>query len=173
MRLHIPTRLRWSDLDAYGHVNNVQILRLLEEGRVQAFWATDEPGIGLSTSQSGETDDRTKVNSASMAVIDGELGSATLTLVAHQEVEYLAPIPFLRQPLDLHLWVSRLGGASLELCYEVWSPEGVVPATLFTRAETTIVLVDADTERPRRITEREREAWKPYIDAPVVFNKRR
>ncbi|GAA0992551.1 acyl-CoA thioesterase [Subtercola frigoramans] len=173
MRLHIPTRLRWSDLDAYGHVNNVQILRLLEEARVQAFWATDEPGIQLKTSESGETGDRTSIEGTTMAVINADLGSATLSLVAHQEVEYLAPIPFLRQPLDLHLWISRLGGASLELCYEVWSPEGVVPATLFTRASTTLVLVDAATQRPRRITDEERAAWQPYVDEPVVFNKRR
>ena len=29
--------LRWSDMDAYGHVNNVQYLRLLEEARITAF----------------------------------------------------------------------------------------------------------------------------------------
>ncbi|MEF2976919.1 acyl-CoA thioesterase [Subtercola sp. YIM 133946] len=173
MRLHVPTRLRWSDLDAYGHVNNVQILRLLEEARVHAFWAADDPGVELATSQTGDTTVRTAIDGTSMAVINGELGSATLTLVAHQEVEYLAPIPYLRQPLDLHLWISRLGGASLELCYEVWSPEGVEPGILYTRAATTIVLVDAETQRPRRITPAEREAWQPYIDAPVVFAKRR
>ena len=29
--------LRWSDMDAYGHVNNVQFLRLLEDARVTGF----------------------------------------------------------------------------------------------------------------------------------------
>ena len=29
--------LRWGDMDAYGHVNNVTQLRLLEEARVRAF----------------------------------------------------------------------------------------------------------------------------------------
>jgi acyl-CoA thioester hydrolase len=173
MRLHVPTRLRWSDLDAYGHVNNVQITRLLEEARVHAFWASDEPGVSLTTSEGGSAESRTAVDNASMAVINGDLGSATLTLVAHQEVEYLAPIPYLRQPLDLHLWISKLGGASLELCYEVWSPEGVLPSILYTRATTTIVLVDAETQRPRRITEPEREAWAPYIEPEIVFSKRR
>src|ERR1700712_774654 len=132
MRLHVPTRLRWSDLDAYGHVNNVQILRLFEEARVQAFWATDEPGLPLSSSEAGSPNVRTLVDGAPAAVIDGNAGSATLMLVAHQEIDYLAPIPYLRQPLDLHLWISRLGGASLELCYELWSPDGVQPAILYT-----------------------------------------
>ncbi|UTW10501.1 acyl-CoA thioesterase [Marinobacterium rhizophilum] len=30
---HLP--LRWGDMDAYGHINNVQYIRYLEEARVQ------------------------------------------------------------------------------------------------------------------------------------------
>src|ERR687886_344809 len=33
-RTRVLTPLRWSDMDAYGHVNNVQFLRLLEDARV-------------------------------------------------------------------------------------------------------------------------------------------
>ena len=159
MRLHVPTRLRWSDLDAYGHVNNAEMLRLLEEARIEAFWSNDEAhpsAVGAST-----------------AVLDGRPGASTLTLIARQEVEYLAPIPYLRQPLDVQLWIGHIGGASLEVCYEVWSPAGAREATLFTRAATTIVLVDAVTERPRRINTEERAAWTPNLDAPVMFSKRR
>ena len=43
MRIHIPIHLRWADLDAYNHLNNVEMLRLLEEGRVRMFWV---PGSG-------------------------------------------------------------------------------------------------------------------------------
>ena len=31
MRLPVPVRIRWSDLDAYGHVNNAALLTLLED----------------------------------------------------------------------------------------------------------------------------------------------
>ncbi|MFF9562714.1 acyl-CoA thioesterase [Leifsonia sp. NPDC014704] len=167
MRLHVPIKLRWSDLDAYGHVNNAEMLRLLEEARIEAFWATDDSGGDTSgVAGSGEA------VGGSTAVLDGRPGADTLTLIARQEIEYLAPIPYLRQPLDVQLWLGRLGGASLEVCYEVWSPEGTEPKTLFTRAATTIVLVDATTQRPRRINERERDAWTPYLDEPVAFAKR-
>ncbi|MFF1632868.1 acyl-CoA thioesterase [Leifsonia sp. NPDC058248] len=157
MRLHVPIRLRWSDLDAYGHVNNAEMLRLLEEARIIAFWVTDdaEEPVGGST-----------------AVLDGRPGADTLTLIARQEIEYLAPIPYLRQPLDVQLWLGRLGGASLEVCYEVRSPQGTEPEILYSRAATTIVLVDAATEKPRRINDRERAAWTPYLDEPVQFTKR-
>ena len=32
-RLRVLIPLRWSDTDAYGHINNVMFLRLLEEAR--------------------------------------------------------------------------------------------------------------------------------------------
>ncbi|WP_285117074.1 thioesterase family protein [Leifsonia sp. fls2-241-R2A-40a] len=161
MRLHVPIKLRWSDLDAYGHVNNAEMLRLLEEARIEAFWATDDAPEGSGEAVGGST-----------AVLDGRPGADTLTLIARQEIEYLAPIPYLRQPLDVQLWLGRLGGASLEVCYEVWSPESTEPRTLYSRAATTIVLVDAASQRPRRINDRERDAWTPYLDEPVAFAKR-
>ena len=167
MRLHVPIKLRWSDLDAYGHVNNAEMLRLLEEARIEAFWATDD-----AVQEAGAVQGCGEAVGGSTAVLDGRPGADTLTLIARQEIEYLAPIPYLRQALDVQLWLGRLGGASLEVCYEVWSPEGTEPRTMFTRAATTIVLVDATTQRPRRINDRERSAWTPYLDEPVEFAKR-
>jgi acyl-CoA thioester hydrolase len=40
-RLRVAIPLRWSDVDAYAHVNNAEMLRLLEEARIQAFWRPD------------------------------------------------------------------------------------------------------------------------------------
>jgi len=162
-RLHVPTRLRWADLDGYGHVNNADMLRLLEEARIEAFWTdavgTDEPDIRLA--------------GASTAVLDASPGADTLSLIARQEVEYLLPIPYMRQPLDIQIWIAQLGGASFEICYEVWSPPGSEPALLFTKAATTLVLVDRETMRPRRIRDYERAAWEPFLDDPIRFTKRR
>jgi acyl-CoA thioester hydrolase len=162
VHLHVPIRLRWSDLDAYGHVNNAEMLRLLEEARIQAFWVTDDGSDGAAPDTAG----------LSTAILDGRPGASTLTLIARQEVEYLAPVPYLRDPLDIELWIGRLGGASLEISYEIYGPAAVVPRVLYTRASTTLVMVDAATERPRRISDREREAWTPYLDDPVVFARR-
>ena len=158
MRLRVPTQLRWSDLDAYGHVNNARMLSLLEEARIQAFWISDdtsEHAVGAST-----------------AVLDATPGANTVTLIARQEIEYLAPIPYQRQPVDIELWIGHMGGASLDVCYEVYSPVAVEPRVLYTRAVTTIVLVDAASERPRRIDDRERAAWEPYLGEPIAFRRR-
>ena len=156
MRISVPIRLRWSDIDAYAHVNNAAMLGLLEEVRIQAFWAAAD-----SSEEQGP------------AVRDGRPGAATLSLIAHQEVEYLRPIPYGRAPLDCEVWIARLGGASLDVNYEVYSPQGDEPRVLTTRAASTLVLVDAATQKPRRITEAERAAWSPYLGDPVAFTARR
>jgi acyl-CoA thioester hydrolase len=152
MRLHVPIKLRWSDLDAYGHVNNAAMLTLLEESRISVFWHGELKVAGVAETAS--------------------IGADTLTLIGRQEVEYLQPIPYGRDPLDVQLWIGRMGGASLDVCYEVCSPEGAEPHTVYARAASGIVLVDAATMRPRRITDTERDNWSQYLDEPVQFNRR-
>lgn len=147
-RLHVPVPVRWSDLDAYEHVNNARMLTLLEEARIAAFWSDPE-------------------SDAPTAVLDTGPGSATITLVAAQRVEYLAPIPFHRDPLDVELWIGRLGGASLEICYEIYGP--TEPRALYTRATSTMVLVDRVTGAPRKLSDEAREAWRPYVEQPIAF----
>lgn len=163
-RLHVPVRLRWSDLDAYGHVNNVEMFRLLEEARITAFWRHPQ-----------EQDDRWPT-----AVLDSGPQASSHTLVARQEIEYLRPLGFARDPIEVQMWIGHLGGASLEVCYEVYEgtagsagaatdPVAVKP---YARAVTTIVLIDAATGSPRRITPAERAVWEPYVEAPVTFRRR-
>ncbi|MBF4462222.1 MULTISPECIES: acyl-CoA thioesterase [unclassified Rathayibacter] len=156
MRLHVAIPLRWSDFDAYAHVNNAEMLRLLEEARIQAFWRPDTPQAG----------------GMATAVLDARPGAASITLIARQEIEYLAPIPYMRAPIDVELWIGRIGGASLEVCYELFSPSGVEPRVLYTRAATTLVLVTAATGRPERIPDELRQIWAPYVEEPVAFSKR-
>lgn len=158
-RLHIPIHLRWGDLDAFNHVNNASMLKLLEEARVRAFWAPE----------AGETAPDT-------AVLDSGLHSGVLTLIARQEIEYLAPVPYQRDPLDVQLWFGKVGGSSIEVCYDVCSPiETAGPAgqTVYARATSVVVKVDAATGRPMRLSAEERAVWEPYLGEPIVYAHRR
>ena len=157
-RLHVPVHLRWGDLDAFNHVNNTSMLKLLEEARVRAFWEPD-PGE----------------DAPDTAVLDSSIYSGVLTLIARQEIEYAAPVPYQRHPLDVQMWFGKLGGSSIEVCYEVFSPaETASPTqTLYARATTVVVKVDAATGRPMRLTAEERAAWTPYLGEPLVYAHRR
>ena len=168
-RVHIPIHLRWGDLDALGHVNNASMFRLLEEARLRAFW---RPEGGF--------------DAPSTAIIGTELvsGTDTMAVIARQEIEYLTPVPYGRLPLDVQLWIGRLGGSSVEICYEVLSPsvetnwvDGGISETAvqitYGRASGVMVMLDAATMRPRRLTETERAAWEPIVGEPIQFGKRR
>ncbi|MET3452462.1 MULTISPECIES: thioesterase family protein [Curtobacterium] len=150
--------MRWSDIDAYGHVNNSAMLRLLEEARIVGFWGPDPDEFAAD-------------GSIPEPIIDGRPGSGTMTVIAGQRLEYLASIPYFRQPLDIQMWIGRIGGASIDVSYEVWSPVGHEPAVLYTRATTALVMVDAASNRPRRLTEAERAACAPYTEPAVEFSR--
>src|SRR5690606_6394294 len=139
---------------------NAEMFRLLEEARIQAFWPPDADGSG----EAGPV--------PATAVLDGRPGAETMTLIARQEIEYLLPIPYMRAPIDIEMWIGRIGGASLEICYERYSPGGVMPRQRFTRAATTLVMVTAATGRPKRIPDELRAAWSPYVEEPLAFAKR-
>ncbi len=135
------------------------MLKLLEEVRVRAFW---RPAAGE--------------DAPSTAVLDSSLLSGVLTLIARQEIEYLAPVPYQRHPLDVQLWFGKLGGSSVEVCYEVYSPSETAsggPQTLYARATAVVVKTDALTGRPLRLSPEERAAWTPYLAAPIRYAHRR
>nr|WP_029145388.1 thioesterase family protein [Microbacterium luticocti] len=158
-RLHVPIPLRWGDLDAYNHVNNTAMLKLLEEARVRAFWQP-EPGE----------------DAPDTAVLKSGPDSGVLTLIARQEIEYVAPVPYQRHPLDVQMWFGSLGGSSIEVCYEVCSPRqtaGAAGQQVYARSTAVVVKVDATTGRPLRLSAAERDAWTPYLGEPIVYAHRR
>jgi len=154
-RIHVPVHLRWGDLDAFNHVNNATMLKLLEEARIRVFWTPD------AGEQAPDT-----------AVMDAGFSSGELSLIARQEIEYLAPVPYRREPLDVQMWFGKLGGSSVDICYEVFSPLGTSPRVLYARATSTLVMVDATTFRPVRLSDAMRAAWAPYVGAPLEFSRR-
>jgi acyl-CoA thioester hydrolase len=157
-RVHIPIQLRWGDLDALGHVNNTSMLKLLEEARLRAFWLPDAGMVGPPT-----------------AVLETglSLSGETMTLIARQEIEYTAPVPYGQRPLDVQLWIGRIGGSSVDVCYEVFSPEGESDPVLYARSTAVIVMVSTSTGRPVRLTPAMRAAWEPYLGDPISYAHRR
>ena len=141
----VPVTVRWSDMDAFGHVNNVQALRLLEEVRVRAF--EDLRTGGHSLLDSG-------------------------VLVARHEVEYLEPLVWRLAPVPVDLWVTKIGGASFDLGYEVHDEGEQGARRVYLRAATTVVTYDIASSSTRRVSDAERAVLEGWRDAPVPFRRR-
>jgi len=131
-RRRLLLSLRWGDMDAYRHVNNVQVVRLLEEARVRAFGLVADDGAAPLL--------------------------ATGMVVASHRVTYLKPLDYRVAPVAVDLWVSRTGGASFDVDYEVCEPDTTAVGELrrYVSATTTCVAYDFEQGRPRRLGEAER-----------------
>ncbi|MFZ3452933.1 acyl-CoA thioesterase [Arthrobacter sp. 7Tela_A1] len=147
IRVKVP--MRWSDMDAYGHVNNVEVLRMLEEARILAFGppaGTGAPGVRPP-----------------VALFDSVPGHVQ-SLVSEHRVKYLAPLEYRNVPADVDLWISSVKGASLAISYRVSDP---VTGTACIKAETTLAFVDAVSGRLLRVSEEQRVLVRPHSGASV------
>lgn len=106
------------------------------------------------------------------AILESGIDQGVLTLIARQEIEYLAPVPYQRRPLEVQMWFGRLGGSSVNVCYEVHNDPASNERVLYARSTAVIVLVDAATGRPIRLSDEMRHAWEPYTGAPLVYAHR-
>ncbi|GLF93647.1 acyl-CoA thioesterase [Streptomyces yaizuensis] len=136
---HCP--LRWSDMDAFGHVNNVVFLRYLEEARID-FMFRLRPADGSPSFSGG-------------------------SVVARHEIDYLRPLVHRHEPVVVESWVTRIRSASLTIAYEVKEAEG--SDLVYVRASTVVVPYDLAAGRPRRITPEEKAHLQRYLpEQPTV-----
>ncbi|MEC3978436.1 acyl-CoA thioesterase [Amycolatopsis sp. H20-H5] len=121
---------RWSDMDVYGHVNHANLVTLLEEARIPLLFG-ESVRQGLSELSKG-------------------------MVVVSLQVRYRAPIVVSGQKIRVEISLKELKYASCTLTYKVHrgpSEEDKVAVT----AETVLAPYDVVTERPRRLTDPERE----------------
>ena len=95
----IPIALRWSDLDAFNHVNNARYLTFLEQARIEWFDTVDEPWM---------TDEMGPV-------------VATATLNFRRPIEYPASIA-------VELFTERLGNTSVTIGHRILADDGTLHA---------------------------------------------
>lgn len=141
----VDVPLRWSDMDAYGHVNNVQYLRLLEDARVHAlrdWFPADSAPLRRGI------------------------------VVTRHEIEYRRTLGYRPEPVRIDMWVTRLHGAGYDIGYVVREPDEADPA-VYAVAESTLIFFDMATEASRRMSAQERELLTARLGEAVPFRRRR
>ncbi|AKU17397.1 acyl-CoA thioesterase [Luteipulveratus mongoliensis] len=142
---YVDVPLRWSDMDALRHVNNVQFVRLLEEARVIALreWFR-------------ESDGRTR---------------HPQLLIARTEIDYVRQLKYRPEPIVVAIWVSKISGASFDIGYEVQASRDA-DAEVYAAAESTQVAFDMETQRPVRIAAHDRLLLEKVQGEPVSLKRR-
>ena len=111
-----PITVRYGDLDPQGHVNNAVYLTYVESARLGYYEAT--------------------------GIWRGDSGMLTGMVVAHIDIDYLAPIT-LEQAVRVGIGLVRIGNKSLTLGFQMESmPEGSIVA----KGTSVMVAYDNDTQ---------------------------
>jgi acyl-CoA thioester hydrolase len=129
---HYPCTVRFSDVDAYRHVNNVKYFEYFQEARIALI-----SRIGGLPDEGSES---------------GGLG----VVVAQVDVDYRAPIFYRERPYVVETWVSRVGRSSFTIEGHILDDGEVVSA-----AVVTLVAFDPVTGKARQLTERQRDRLSP------------
>jgi acyl-CoA thioester hydrolase len=90
--VHIP--MRWSDMDAYQHINNVMFLDYFEMARVSLFF--EHP------------------------THDEKTGMRRGLVVASHDIRYKRSVVYDAEPLEVQVWVSSVRAAAFTCHYELF-----------------------------------------------------
>lgn len=127
--------LRWTDQDAFRHLNHARAVTLLEEARIALFFDT--------------------------AAADGVDGFARGLLVAGLGVDYRRQIRYRSEPLRVAMWVQDVRAASFRIGYEMHDGADEADPVAVT-AHTDMAIYDLSADRPRRLVPAEREFLKRW-----------
>jgi acyl-CoA thioester hydrolase len=133
--------VRFSDVDIYGHVNNVKYFEYFQEARIAFIMSLDEP------------------------LFDRTQESTMRQVVARIDVDYKRPILFRPEPYAVESWVTRIGTSSYDLASRIVGGDG--DETVYAEAEVRLVALDLSTQRSRPLSDAERDGLEAATDGGV------
>jgi acyl-CoA thioester hydrolase len=128
-------------MDSLGHVNNVVYVDYLQESRV----------------------DMLRVHAPTQG---GEQLAEGVVVVRH-EVEFVSPLVFRFEPVRIESWVTQIRAASFTMAYEVLDEKPDGRRRVYARARTLLTPYVFAQERPRRISQAEREVLEQFLEPAV------
>jgi acyl-CoA thioester hydrolase len=131
MRFAYECPVRWSDMDAFGHINNARFLTLYEEARVELMFIGARKA-GLTSMEEG-------------------------IVIFRHEVDYLRPVDY-GPPVRIEMWIEEMRPSRFTVGYELFAGD-----ELASRARSICVPFDLRNNRPRRLSDAERDYLTPWL----------
>lgn len=128
-RFHTKVEVRWSDMDAFQHINHARMVTLLEEARIPWLFLDERPTVKL---RSG-------------------------CVLADLRVQYKGQLRHEDSPLDVSMWIDRLRAVDFTVGYEVRAAGAAPDSPPAVVASTQLAAFDIDTQRLRRLSTAERD----------------
>jgi len=139
VRFTFRCQVRWDDMDAFGHVNNVAFVAYLQEARTAMLFGGDAahhvPGL-----------------------LEG-------VVVARHEIDYRRPLEWRPEPIEVDVWTAQLRASSFTLRYEVRDQLATPQPLVLAEALTVLVPFDLAAGRPRRVSAGEQAFLSRYCES--------
>lgn len=135
---HATITVRWSDMDAFAHINHARMVTLLEEARIE--WLLSEGDANESLIKSA--------------------------LIANVNISYKKPLRHADSPLDITLWFEKVRSVDFTIGYEVRAAGAAAESAPAVIATTQMAMVDVGSESLRRISAEEKEYLARWTRQP-------
>lgn len=137
-------------MDAYGHINNVEVVRLLEEARIFAFGPPG--GTGAEGIQPP-------------VALFSSVAAGVQALVVEHRLKYTSTLDYRNVPAKVVVWIADIGAASLTIAYRIHDP---ATNSVCVKAQTVLAFVESATGALLRITSEQKHVLAPYL-GPALF----
>ncbi|MFT4042866.1 MAG: thioesterase family protein [Gordonia sp. (in: high G+C Gram-positive bacteria)] len=142
--------VRWSDMDAFGHINHARVVTLMEEARIE-WLRTGHDGTLLDPSAQGTPG------------AGGDLSSLIMSaMIVHVDIRYQAQLRHEDSPLRISMWIKEFRSVDFTIGYEIRSRRTPDSARAACVASTQMAVVDIEAHTLRRLTATEKDQLRAW-----------
>ncbi|MDL9937716.1 thioesterase family protein [Gordonia sp. ABSL1-1] len=126
--------VRWSDMDAFGHINHARMVTLMEEARIEWLLSAGEEYAPLIKS----------------------------AMIVHVDIRYQSQLRHDDSPLRIGMWIKGFRSVDFTIGYEIHGAHaqpGTRPACV---ASTQMAVVDIEAHTLRRLTPTEKDYLRSW-----------
>ncbi|WP_185090975.1 acyl-CoA thioesterase [Gordonia oryzae] len=126
--------VRWSDMDAFGHINHARMVTLMEEARIAWLLSAGEEYTPLIKS----------------------------AMIVHVEIRYQSQLRHDDSPLRIGMWIKGFRSVDFTIGYEIRGAHADPMSKPACVASTQMAVVDIEAHSLRRLTDTEKgylRAW--------------
>ncbi|MET9198810.1 MULTISPECIES: thioesterase family protein [unclassified Gordonia (in: high G+C Gram-positive bacteria)] len=126
--------VRWSDMDAFGHINHARMVTLMEEARIAWLLSAGEEYAPLIQS----------------------------AMIVHVEIRYQSQLRHADSPLRIAMWIKGFRSVDFTIGYEIRGADAEPDSRPACVASTQMAVVDIEAHTLRRLTPTEKDYLRSW-----------
>ncbi|MGV9859291.1 acyl-CoA thioesterase [Gordonia sp. NPDC003425] len=126
--------VRWSDMDAFGHINHARMVTLMEEARIQWLLTAGDEYVPLIKS----------------------------AMIVHVDIRYQSQLRHDDSPLRIGMWIKGFRSVDFTIGYEIRGREAPDAQRAACVASTQMAVVDIEAHSLRRLTPTEKDYLRSW-----------